>query len=69
MGLFDLFKKKEVAPAPSPAPKAQQSALHQVLDKLKKSQGSAVMAELSRVLKAYVDDALTPDALPCRTGR
>ena len=44
MGLFDLFKKKAVAPSPSPAPKAQQSALHQVLDKLKKSQGPAVMA-------------------------
>ena len=57
MGLFDLFKRKkaEPAPTPAPAPNAQHSALFQVLDKLKKSQGPAVMAELSKVLKSYVD--------------
>lgn len=55
MGLFDRFKKKDAAPAP--APKAQHSDLFLVLDKLKKSQGPAVMAELSRVLKVYVDES------------
>ena len=54
MGLFDRFKKKETAPA-SAAAKVQHSALFQILEKLKKSQGPAVMMELSRVLKDYVD--------------
>ena len=53
MGLFDCFKKKEATAIPTP--KAQHSDLFLVLDKLKKTQGPAVMAELSRILKAYVD--------------
>jgi len=54
MGLFDRFKKKETEPA-SAAAKVQHSALFQILEKLRKSQGPAVMMELSRVLKDYVD--------------
>lgn len=54
--LSDRFKKKEAVPTPASVSRTQHSALFQVLDKLKKSQRPAVMAELSRILKTYVDE-------------
>ena len=54
MGLFDRFKKNE--PAPQPAKNEQPSDLFLAIDKVKKSQGPAAMAELSHVLKSYIDE-------------
>ena len=54
MGMFNRFKKNTEVSAPES--ELPHSALFRALDKLKKTQDPAAMAELSRVLKAYVDD-------------
>lgn len=57
MGLFDRFKEKK--PASQPAKEGPLSdALSLVLEKLKKSQSPAVLAELSHVLRKYVDEGV-----------
>ena len=54
MGMFNRFKKNTEVSAPES--ELPHSALFRALDKLKKTQDPTAMAELSRVLKAYVDD-------------
>lgn len=54
MGIFDRFKKRETSKETEP--KAEHSDLYLALENLKKSQSPDVMAELAKVMKAYVDD-------------
>lgn len=54
MGLFDRFTSKKTTTYT--AASAQHSHLFNALEKMKRYQSPAVMAEFSRVLKNYVDD-------------